>query len=266
MTFVRQIATKVTVLAAGATRCEGTVQEVQNDPRVIEVYLGQDREEYAPDREPVGILPVPAPHGDGRDRRQTNAAVRVIGRGIGPWPEMGRTMLQVDNLSVAYGETLDPRRDVNLTIGPGEVVCLMGRNGVGKTTLLKSIMGLLPTSPGGSSSAAARPVRDSGPASPNIRALAGISYVPLGREIFPANTVLENLKVGLMANLRKPRDRSGQGCRSTSLRCFRCWNAKGVPQRRPAATSAHRSAPSSQSRPCSSSTSRRKGSSRRSFR
>ena len=63
MTFVRQIASKVTVLDAGETLCEGTVQEVQNDPRVIEVYLGQDREEYAPDREPVGILPVPAPKG-----------------------------------------------------------------------------------------------------------------------------------------------------------------------------------------------------------
>ena len=53
MTFVRQIAAKVTVLDAGETLCEGTVQEVQNDPRVIEVYLGQDREEYAPDREPI---------------------------------------------------------------------------------------------------------------------------------------------------------------------------------------------------------------------
>ena len=54
MTFVRQIAAKVTVLDAGQTLCEGSVQEVQNDPRVIEVYLGQDREEYAPDREPTG--------------------------------------------------------------------------------------------------------------------------------------------------------------------------------------------------------------------
>jgi urea transport system ATP-binding protein len=55
MTFVRQIAAKVTVLDAGQTLCEGSVQEVQNDPRVIEVYLGQDREEYAPDREPTGV-------------------------------------------------------------------------------------------------------------------------------------------------------------------------------------------------------------------
>ena len=51
-------------------------------------------------------------------------------------------MLQIQKLSVAFGETLI-LRDVDLKVGPGEVVCLMGRNGVGKTTLLKSLMGLL---------------------------------------------------------------------------------------------------------------------------
>jgi urea transport system ATP-binding protein len=53
MTFVRQIARKVTVLHEGRILCEGTVGEVQRDPRVIEVYLGQGREEHAPDREAV---------------------------------------------------------------------------------------------------------------------------------------------------------------------------------------------------------------------
>jgi urea transport system ATP-binding protein len=56
MTFVRQIAQKVTVLDEGKTLCEGTVEEVQNDPRVIEVYLGQDHEEHAEDRAAVGLL------------------------------------------------------------------------------------------------------------------------------------------------------------------------------------------------------------------
>ncbi len=51
-------------------------------------------------------------------------------------------MLTINNLSVAYGETLI-LRDVSLEVKPGEVTCLMGRNGVGKTTLLKSLMGLL---------------------------------------------------------------------------------------------------------------------------
>jgi len=56
MTFVRQIAQKITVLDEGKTLCEGTVEEVQNDPRVIEVYLGQDHEEHAEDRAAVGLL------------------------------------------------------------------------------------------------------------------------------------------------------------------------------------------------------------------
>jgi urea transport system ATP-binding protein len=104
-------------------------------------------------------------------------------------------MLKVEKLSVAYGETLI-LRDVDLEVRPGEIVCLMGRNGVGKTTLLKSIMGLLPPRGG-------RVVfqdRDLTRASPDVRARLGLGYVPQGREIFPHLTVLENLQVGMMAN------------------------------------------------------------------
>src|ERR1700687_5372002 len=106
-------------------------------------------------------------------------------------------MLTIANLSVAYGETLI-LRDVNLEVHPGEVTCLMGRNGVGKTTLLKSIMGLLRPRQGrilfeGKGLTAA---------TPDKRARNGIGYVPQGREIFPHLTVLENLQVGLFANAR----------------------------------------------------------------
>jgi len=52
-------------------------------------------------------------------------------------------MLRIEQLQVSYGET-QILRDVNLEVGPGQVVCLMGRNGVGKTTVLHAIMGLLP--------------------------------------------------------------------------------------------------------------------------
>ncbi len=143
-------------------------------------------------------------------------------------------MLQIEHLSVAYGETLI-LRDVNLEVGPGQLVCLMGRNGVGKTTLLKSIMGLLrprsgrilfedraatPPSPEGldesfslltgreGTAVAARPVpalRDLTYTTPDVRARAGIAYVPQGREIFPHLNVLENLQVGLLANPARPR-------------------------------------------------------------
>jgi len=102
---------------------------------------------------------------------------------------------------VAYGETLIVR-DVDLAVGPGEVVCLMGRNGVGKTTFLKSVMGLLRPRSG-------RVVfegKDLTNASPDKRARAGIGYVPQGREIFAQLTVLENLQVGMIANHARGRD------------------------------------------------------------
>lgn len=83
--------------------------------------------------------------------------------------------------------------DVNLKIEPGSSVCLMGRNGVGKTTLLKAAMGLLPIKNGQilfeNVDFAALPAA--------VRARRGIGYVPQGREIFPGLTVEENLIVGL---------------------------------------------------------------------
>jgi urea transport system ATP-binding protein len=109
-------------------------------------------------------------------------------------------MLQIENLSVSYGETAI-LRDVTLAVGRGEVVCLMGRNGVGKTTLLKSVMGLLKPRAGRISYGG----RDLTRTSPDVRARAGIGYVPQGREIFPQLTVLENLKIGLLANPRRAR-------------------------------------------------------------
>jgi urea transport system ATP-binding protein len=110
-------------------------------------------------------------------------------------------MLQIEKLSVSYGETLI-LRDVDLQVRPGELVCLMGRNGVGKTTLLKSIMGLLRSRSGSIRFGA----RDLTHAAPFVRARLGIGYVPQGREIFPQLTVWENLQVGMMANPRRSRD------------------------------------------------------------
>jgi urea transport system ATP-binding protein len=85
--------------------------------------------------------------------------------------------------------------DIDLDVPAGGCVCLMGRNGVGKTTLLKVIMGLLP--------AASGTIRfrdaDLPGGKPDARARAGIGYVPQGREIFPSLTVEENLMVGRRA-------------------------------------------------------------------
>jgi urea transport system ATP-binding protein len=109
-------------------------------------------------------------------------------------------MLRIEHLQVSYGET-QILRDVDLEVGPSQVVCLMGRNGVGKTTLLKSIMGLLRPRAG----RVLFEDRDLTRAAPYIRARAGIGYVPQGREIFPHLTVLENLHVGMLANPARPR-------------------------------------------------------------
>ena len=106
-------------------------------------------------------------------------------------------MLDVRGLNVAYGES-QVLWDVSLDVPAGSVVCLMGRNGVGKTTLLKSIMGLLPIRSG----RVAFDGTDLGGRRPEERAGCGIGYVPQGREIFPNLTVQENLRMGLLGSRR----------------------------------------------------------------
>ena len=102
-------------------------------------------------------------------------------------------MLSIEGLDVAYGGS-QVLWSVDLEVPAGSVVCLMGRNGVGKTTLLRSVMGLLPARRGRISFRD----RDMTHASPDQRARAGLGYVPQGREIFPHLTVAENLKMALL--------------------------------------------------------------------
>ncbi|HYE93899.1 MAG TPA: urea ABC transporter ATP-binding subunit UrtE [Terriglobales bacterium] len=102
-------------------------------------------------------------------------------------------MLSVEKLDVAYGES-QVIWDAGLTVPPKSVVCLMGRNGVGKTTLLKTIMGLLPARDGRIMLDGEEITRWSS----DRRARAGIGYVPQGREIFPHLTVEENLRMALL--------------------------------------------------------------------
>lgn len=106
-------------------------------------------------------------------------------------------MLEIQGLDVAYGES-QVLWDVSLQVPDGDVVCLMGRNGVGKTTLLKSIMGLLPVRAGRITFDGA----DLGGLRPEERAAHGIGYVPQGREIFPNLSVAENLRIGLLGRPR----------------------------------------------------------------
>ncbi len=103
-------------------------------------------------------------------------------------------MLKVSNLNVFYGES-HILRNVDLTIEPGKMVCLIGRNGVGKTTLLKSLMGLLPVR-SGTIQLQGQPIDR---LATDRRARLGIGYVPQGREIIPKLTVRDNLLLGLEA-------------------------------------------------------------------
>jgi len=103
-------------------------------------------------------------------------------------------MLTISNLTFAYGG-VRALTDVSMTFPAGQMTCVMGRNGVGKTTLMKNIVGLLRAEKGETQIESEKLTKL--PASQ--RAQAGIGYVPQGRMIFPKLTVEENLKVGLQA-------------------------------------------------------------------
>lgn len=102
-------------------------------------------------------------------------------------------MLRIESVEAGYSESLI-LRGVSLHVPPASVLCLMGRNGVGKTTLLKTVMGVLRARRG----RVTFDGRDITTAPPETRADLGIGYVPQGREIFPHLTVAENLRVGLL--------------------------------------------------------------------
>ena len=101
-------------------------------------------------------------------------------------------MLKIENLNQYYGGS-HILRGLSFTVQPGKVTSLLGRNGVGKTTLMKCLMGLVKTKSGHIGFYD----KDITHAAPHERVKAGIAYVPQGREIFPRLTVEENLLMGM---------------------------------------------------------------------
>jgi len=110
-------------------------------------------------------------------------------------------VLQTREVHQYYGGS-HTLRGVSLAVPDGSCTCVMGRNGVGKTTLLKAIMGLTALRSG----SVRFDDRDLAGADASARAHAGIGYVPQGREIFPELTVQENLLLGVLAVQRKRRE------------------------------------------------------------
>jgi urea transport system ATP-binding protein len=124
-------------------------------------------------------------------------------------------MLEISGINQYYGES-HTLWDTRLEVPAGGCTCLMGRNGVGKTTLLKVIMGLLPVRDGriqfGEQDLAGRRAE--------VRARLGIGYVPQGREIFPQLTVEENLSIGLPARASRARPKGEKSKQDVFERIF----------------------------------------------
>lgn len=159
---VISLSDRITVLHQGQVIAQGAPQAVVNHPQVITAYIGR-REEARPTL-PTGS---PAP------RRQAGVPILALRR-----------------VTSGYGGSR-VLRDLNLEVGEGELVALLGRNGVGKTTTLRTIMGTVkPTA--GSIEFRGHPI---GGRSPHRINRLGVSIVPEGRRIFPNLTVLDNLQL-----------------------------------------------------------------------
>jgi ABC-type branched-subunit amino acid transport system ATPase component/ABC-type branched-subunit amino acid transport system permease subunit len=156
---------RITVLHQGRLIADGKPAEVARNPDVIAAYLGQ-----AHGTAPVRIQRSPVPANDARPT-------------VAP-------LLQLEGVQAGYGGGT-VLEGIDLTVLPGEVVAVLGRNGVGKTTALRAITGTVPPSAG----RVLFDGRDVAGLRPDVINRLGISLVPEGRRLFPNLTVQENLKL-----------------------------------------------------------------------
>ena len=162
---LHQLAERVVVLEWGEKLLEGTPQEVSDDPRVIEIYIGKPRAKSGEPRPPV---------------------------------RAGEPLLELRSVAAGYG-AIRVLPNVSLTVRVGEVVAVLGANGAGKSTLARTIQGSISPRSG----TVMFDGRDVTRMSPHHRVRAGIALVPEGRRLFGAMTVRENLELGLRRARRK---------------------------------------------------------------
>ena len=168
---VFEFADNIIAMANGTVLVEGNAQQVSGNRQVQEVYLGSGRKVVMESSSPS---PRPSPKGE------------------------GDTLLELQGINTYYGKS-HILYDVSLVAREHQVTALLGRNGAGKSSTLKSIMGLVATA-SGTIRFAGNPINGR---SPEHIARAGIGLVPQGRRLFPGLTVAENLKLGGLARASK---------------------------------------------------------------
>ncbi len=182
MDVVFEHADRVLVMARGALIAQGTPAQLQADPQVQAVYFGSGKT-FGASHATQPMAADASPHATAKDASPTPRA-----------PKAADTLLAVQGLNAWYGAA-QVIFDAQLHVQRGEVVALIGRNGAGKSSTLKAIMGLMPQRTG--SVVFAR--HDISNAEPYQAARLGLGFVPEDRRIFTDLTVLENLQLGLQA-------------------------------------------------------------------
>ena len=190
MEVVFGLAGRVIVLHQGKVVADGTPEQIRADPKVREIYLGE-----------TSLTPTAAPAGANE----------------------GRPLLRVGRLHAGYG-LAHVLHDVSFEIAPGEVVALLGRNGVGKTTTLRCLAGLNVPWRGSSIELGSQTI--SGEPPERIAAL-GVSYVPDDRRIFADLTAAQNLQVPILALGRKQSRWTRARIEAIFPPLARLWERKG---------------------------------------